>query len=182
MKMSTGTKNSKWFLGYTKSREENRAKRNLENQGFEIFLPMISFENRLQSKSISLETMFPRYFFIKINTQRDRWSLIKSTRGVSHLVIFGQKPAEVPSLVIEYLKSRTDENGIFRHKITSQGFQKGDKLIIEKGIFKDREATFLLKTSKERVKILLRFLNQQITAEIPASNVGQKESIKTFKL
>ena len=176
------TENSKWFLGYTKSREENRAKRNLENQGFEIFLPMVSYENRLQSRSTSSETMFPRYFFIKINIERDRWTLIKSTRGVSHLVTFGQKFAEVPSQVIEYLKSRTDENGIFRHKVASQEFQKGDKLIIEKGIFKDREATFLLKTSKERVKILLRFLNHQITAEIPASNVGQKEIIQTFKL
>ena len=33
---------SKWLLVYTKAKEEQRAKKNLENQGFEIFLPMIA--------------------------------------------------------------------------------------------------------------------------------------------
>ena len=41
--VSTVTENSKWLLIYTKAREEQRAKKNLENQGFEIFLPMIAF-------------------------------------------------------------------------------------------------------------------------------------------
>ena len=180
--MSTGTKNSKWFLGYTKSREENRAKRNLENQGFEIFLPLIAYEKMNQCTSISLETMFPRYLFIKINVERDNWTRIKSTRGVSHLVVFGQKLAEVPNQVVEFLKTGADENGIFRQKITRREFQKGEKLIIKKGALEGKEATFVSKTSKERVNILLRFVNHLIIAEIPASDVGQKEIIDTFKL
>ena len=98
------------------------------------------------------------------------------------MVVFGQKFAEMPNQVITHLKSGADENHIFRQAITRQEFQKGDKLVIEKGVFKDKEATFLSKKSKERVKILLRFVNHLITAEIPASDVGQKEIIETFKL
>ena len=173
---------SKWFLIYTKAKEEQRAKTNLENQGFQTFLPMLAFAKMNQSKSTTLEAMFPRYLFIKINLERDNWTCIKSTRGVSHMVVFGQKFAEMPHQVIEHLKSGADENHIFRQAITRQEFQKGDKLVIEKGVFKDREATFLSKKSKERVKILLRFVNHLITAEIPASDVGQKEIIETFKL
>ena len=120
--------------------------------------------------------------FIKINVERDNWTRIKSTRGVSHLVVFGQRLAEIPNQVIAYLKSGADENDIFRQKITRQEFQKGDKLVIEKGMFKDKEATFLAKKSKERVRILLRFVNHLITADIPASNVGQKEIVEVFKL
>ena len=126
--------------------------------------------------------MFPRYLFIKINMKSDNWTIIKSTRGVSHLVIFGQKLAEVPSEVIVFLKKKTAENGIFRQKTTRQEFQKGDTLVVAKGVFRDKEATFLSKKSKERVNILLRFVNHLITAEIPASDVGQKEIIETFKL
>ena len=173
---------SKWFLIYTKAKEEHRAKTNLENQGFQIFLPMLSFAKMNQSKSITLEAMFPRYLFIKINLERDNWTCIKSTRGVNHLVVFGQIFAEIPNQVIEHLKSGADEQHIFRQAIIRQEFQKGDKLVIEKGVFKDKEATFLSKKSKERVRILLRFVNHLITAEIPASDVGQKEIIKTFKL
>jgi len=180
--VSTVTENSKWILVYTKAKEEQKAKRNLQNQGFEIFLPMISFAKLNQSKSITLKAMFPGYLFVKINTELDKWNRIRSTRGVSHLVVFGQRLAEIPNQVIAYLKSGADENDIFRQKITRQEFQKGDKLVIEKGMFKDKEATFLAKKSKERVRILLRFVNHLITADIPASDVGQKEIIEAFKL
>ena len=180
--ISTSTANSKWVLVYTKAQEEQKAKRNLQNQGFEIFLPMIAFAKLNQSKSITLKAMFPGYLFVKINTELDKWNRIKSTRGVSHLVVFGQRAAEIPNQVIEYLKSRADENNIFRQKITRQEFQRGDKLVIEKGVFKNKEATFLAKKSKERVSILLRFVNHLITADIPASNVGQKEIIEAFKI
>ena len=180
--ISTSTTNSKWVLVYTKAQEEQRAKRNLENQGFEIFLPLIAFAKSNQTKSIIFKTMFPRYLFVKINTELDKWSRIKSTRGVSHLVVFGQRLAEIPHQVIAYLQSETDENDIFRQKITRQEFQEGDKLVIKKGFFKDKEATFLSQNSKERVRILLRFLNHLITAEIPVSDIGQKEIIETFTL
>ena len=180
--VSTATENSKWLLVYTKAKEEQRAKKNLENQGFEIFFPMIAVVKENQSKSITLKAMFPGYLFVKINTELDKWNRIKSTRGVSHLVVFGQRVAEIPNQVIVYLKSRADENDIFRQKIMRQEFQKGDKLVIEKGMFKDKEATFLAKKSKERVQILLRFVNHIITADIPASDVGQKEIVEVFKL
>ena len=180
--VSTVTENSKWLLIYTKAREEQRAKKNLENQGFEIFLPMIAFAKSNQSKSITLKAMFPGYLFVKINTELDKWNRIKSTRGVSHLVVFGQRFAEIPNQVIAYLKSEADENDIFKQKITRQEFQKGDKLVIEKGMFKDKEATFLAKKSKERVRILLRFVNHLISADIPASDIGQKEIVEAFRL
>ena len=180
--VSTVTENYKWILVYTKAQEEQKAKRNLQNQGFEIFLPMIAVAKSNQSKSITLKAMFPGYLFVKINTELDKWNRIKSTRGVSHLVVFGQRLAEIPNQVITYLKSEADENDIFRQKISRGEFQKGDKLVIEKGIFKNKEATFLAKKSKERVRILLRFVNHLITADIPASDVGQKEIVEAFRL
>ena len=180
--VSTVTENYKWILVYTKAQEEQKAKRNLQNQGFEIFLPMIAVAKSNQSKSITLKAMFPGYLFVKINTELDKWTRIKSTRGVSHLVVFGQRFAEIPKQMIAYLKSGADENDVFKQKITRQEFQTGDKLVIEKGIFKDKEATFLSKKSKERVRILLKFVNHLITTDIPASDVGEKEIIETFKL
>tara|TARA_B100001964_G_C13764371_1_gene393169 strand:- start:160 stop:540 length:381 start_codon:yes stop_codon:yes gene_type:complete len=126
--------------------------------------------------------MFPRYLFIKLNLEKDNWTLIKSTRGVSHIVVFGQRFAEIPDRVVAHLKSGADKNDIFKQAIKRQEFEKGDTLIIAQGIFKDKEATFLSKKSKERVRILLRFVNHLITTEIAASDIGQKEIIETFKL
>ena len=173
---------SKWFLVFTKAKEEQRAKTNLENQGFQTFLPMIAFVKMNRSKSTTVEPMFPRYLFIKLNLEKDNWTLIKSTRGVSHIVVFGQRFAEIPDRVVAHLKSGADKNDIFKQTIKRQEFEKGDTLIIAQGIFKDKEATFLSKKSKERVRILLRFVNHLITTEIAASDIGQKEIIETFKL
>ena len=180
--VSTVIENSKWFLIYTKAQQEQRAKKNLESQGFETFLPLIAFAQSNSSKSITSKAMFPRYLFVKINPELDKWNRIKSTRGVSHLVIFGQRLAEIPNQVIVYLKSKCDENDIVRLKISKQEFHKGESLVVKTGTFKGKEATFLSKKSKERVRILLRFVNELITAEIPASDVGDKEIIEVFKL
>ena len=180
--VSMTTENSKWLLVYTKAQEEQKAKRNLQNQGFEIFLPLIAVTRSNQPKSKTLKAMFPRYLFVRINTELDKWNRIKSTRGVSHLVVFGQRVAEIPNQMIVYLKSKADENDIFRQKITRQEFTRGDTLVIEKGVFKDKEATFLAKKSKERVRILLRFVNHLITADIPSSDIGQKEIVEVFRL
>ena len=180
--LSTIIENSQWFLIYTKAQQEQRAKKNLESQGFETFLPLIAFAQSNSSKSITLKAMFPRYLFVKFNTELDKWNRIKSTRGVSHLVVFGQRLAEIPNQVIVYLRSKADENDIVRLKIKRQEFNKGEKVVVKTGAFKGKEATFLSKKSKERVRILLRFVNHLITAEIPASDVGEKEIIEAFKL
>jgi len=179
---SIKTENSQWLLVYTKAREEKRAKKNLENQGFETFLPMIAYEKIRQPKSFSLEPMFPRYLFIIINAERDNWAHIKSTRGVSHLVVFGDKFAEVPNSVVAFLKTRVDDNDIVKQKVTRQEFQKGDKLVLEKGVLKGKEAKFLSKTGTERVRILLKLMNELIITEVPGHDVGRKVIIEKFKL
>ena len=174
--------NSQWFLVYTKAREEERAQKNLENQGFETFFPMIAYENINQPKSFSCKPMFPRYLFISMNAERDNWTHIKSTRGVSHLVIFGDKFAAVPNSVVTFLKTKVDHNNIIEQKILRQEFEKGDKLVIKKGVLKGKKATFLSATSKERVRILLKLMNELIVTDIPGHDLGGKAIIEAFKL
>ena len=174
--------NFKWFLVYTKAKEEEIAQKNCANQGFETFLPMIAYEKISQPKSFSLKPMFPRYLFITINVEKDNWHLIKSTRGVSHLVLFGNKFSAVPNAVIEFIKTRVNNHSIVKHNVTRQLFQKGDKLVINKGVFQGKEAIFLSKKSKDRVRLLLKLLNTSVVAEITTSDIGSKEVVKKFKL
>jgi len=171
-----------WTLVYTKPKQEIRAKKHLENQGFEVFLPIISIEQD-SKKSISekLEVMFPRYIFIKLN-QQDDWSCIRSTMGVSKIIYFGQRIARVPYQLITYLKLKSDQAGVFKQKKIERDFQKGEKIIIKKGAFQGMEAIFISKNSKNRVRLLLNFTNQLTAAELPDSNVGKKEIIESFRI
>ena len=98
------------------------------------------------------------------------------------MVVFGKRLAEIPNQMIAYFKSKADEKDIFNQKTIMRQFHNGEKLVVKTGTFKGIEATFLTKKSQERVRVLLSFANHLITAEIPASNVGEKEIIETFRL
>jgi len=171
-----------WFLIYTKPCQEGRAKENLENQGFETFLPMIASEKENQPKSFSLKPMFPRYLFTKFNVEKNNWAHINSTKGVSHVIAFGDKLTEVPDSVVDFLKTKVDDRNVIKLKVTRRVFQKGDKLVINKGVFQGKEAKFLSSTGKERVRILLKLMNELIITEVSGHDVGSKAIIETFKL
>ena len=171
-----------WFLIYTKPRQEEKAKVNLENQGFETFLPIIAFEKIKQPKLYSLKPMFPRYLFTQYNAEKNNWVHVKSTRGVSHVITFGDKLTEVPYSVVDFLKTKVDDHNVIKLKVTRPVFQKGDKLVINKGVFQGKEAKFLSMSGKERVRILLKLMNEIIITEVPGHDIGRKVIIETFKL
>ena len=171
-----------WFLIYTKPHQEERAKENLENQGDEVFLPMIASEKTKQPQSFSLKPMFPRYLFTKITVENDNWVHIKSTRGVSHIVVFGDNFTGVPNSVVGYLKSKVDGNDVLKLQTTRKKFQKGDELVIKQGIFQGKDATFLSMSGKERVRVMLSLMNRIMITDISGQNVERKAIIETFKL
>ena len=171
-----------WFLIYTKPRQEERAKENLENQGFETFLPMIAYEKIKQPKLYSLKPMFPRYLFTKFNLEKNNWAHIKSTRGVSHVITFGDKLTEVPNSVMDYLKSKVDDNDVLKLQTTRKTFQKGDELVIKQGVFQGKDATFLSMSGKERVRVLLSLMNRITITDIPEQNLESKAIVETLKL
>ena len=171
-----------WFLIYTKPRQEERAKENLENQGFETFSPMIASEKTKQPQSFSLKPMFPRYLFTKFTVDNNNWRHIKSTRGVSHVITFGHKLTEVPNSVIDYLKSKVDDSDVHKLQNTRKTFQKGDELVIKQGVFQGKDATFLSMSGKERVRVMLSLMNRITIADISEQNLERKAIVETFSL
>ena len=170
-----------WLLIYTKPHQEERAKENLENQGNEVFLPMIASEKTKQPQSFSLKPMFPRYLFTKFIVE-NKWTHIKSTRGVSHIVVFGENLTKVPNSVIDYLKSKVDDNDVLKLQTTRKTFQKGDELVIKQGVFHGKDATFLSMSGKERVRVLLSLMNRITIADISEQNLERKAIVETFNL
>ena len=136
---------STWNLIYTKPRQELIAKRNLENQGIEVFLPMIADNQDLQNEKFKINPLFPRYLFINNSSKNIPFISINSTRGVNHIVRFGNKIATIPIDLINGIKSCLNNNNIFFQKTTLRDYEPGEKLQIKKGLFKGLEAIFLAK-------------------------------------
>ena len=95
-----------WHLIYTKPRQEKRAALNLTQQGFEVFLPMMSKEVLRQNSLDKVEEpLFKRYLFVRFDEKSSPWHVIKNTLGVSDLVRFGNVLATIPDEMIDVFKT-----------------------------------------------------------------------------
>ena len=176
-----GKKEIIWVLIYTKAKQEIKANKNLQNQGFKTFLPLIAQTNK-NSKFLPPVPLFPRYFFVQINLELDNWTLIKSSYGVSNIVMFSEKLTPIPFDIIKLIQDKLDKSDIYKEKVSIVDYKKGDSISIKEGRLAGIDAIFLSKKSKDRVRILLKLLNTSVIAEVTASDIGNKEVIKNFKL
>ena len=141
-----------WYLIKTKSRQEKKAKQNLENQGYVAFYPIAKINDRLV-------VLFPGYLFVQLNEKTQNWSPINSTKGVSHFVKFGWNFAKVPTSVIEFIKTNQH---ITTDKLKNLNkFKPGDKVQISDGAFKNWIAIFKCYKSDERVILLMNLLGRE---------------------
>lgn len=124
----------KWHVIHTKVREEFRALENLQNQGFEVFLPTCQVQKKSQGKiKLATEPLFSRYLFIRLSDVSSNWFPIRSTRGVSQMLRFGlsTEPVVIPDPIVDCLKQRCSEEEPL-HEL----FEAGEMLEITNGPFK----------------------------------------------
>ena len=90
--------NERWFLAHTQPKSEQRAELHLGAQGFRTYLPVIEKTVRHARKLKTVQApLFPRYLFVILDLERDRWLCVRSTIGVSRLVTTQDgRPVPVP--------------------------------------------------------------------------------------
>lgn len=159
-----------WFLIHTKPRQEACALENLERQGFTCYLPMLLAEKVRQGKLVAQhEPLFPRYLFIQLGqgAQAQSWAPIRSTRGVSRLVSFGNEPAKVPSELVECLQLRDIEQA----GAIKPAFHPGDALRIMEGPFAGLDAVYQMKDGEGRVMVLIEMMSKPTQLKLQVGQV-----------
>lgn len=143
-----------WYLVQTKPRQEFRALEQLRNQGFNCFLPTLMVEKLVHGKLEECgEPLFSRYLFIELDLDRDNWSPIRSTRGVSKLVSFGGRLATLPGECIEELARMEDAH-------PRRLFTPGDRVAVVQGPFAGLEGIYQMHDGEARALILIELMNQ----------------------
>lgn len=85
---------SMWFLAYSRPRLESVALQNLQQQGFNAYLPLYKCLKKTETGThAAFEPMFPRYVFFRPAHANQSIGPVRSTRGVGHIVSFGHVPA-----------------------------------------------------------------------------------------
>ena len=143
-----------WFVVHTKPRQEQRALENLQRQGFEAWLPMLTVEKLRRGRIEKVvEPMFSRYLFIELDKVTSNWSPIRSTMGVSKLVTFGNQPAAVPPEIVDALRAAPTPN-------VPRYFSTGDAVRFVDGPLSGLEGLFEAPDGEARAMIFINLLSR----------------------
>jgi transcriptional antiterminator RfaH len=148
-----------WYVVRAKVRKEDFAVQQLERRGVAVFLPRI-FEYAREE----IAPLFPGYLFVQIALLEQYYRVIW-TPGVRSFVAFGPMPAPVPDSVVRFIAASAGEDGVIRPLAP---FKAGDRVQIRSGPLAGLVAVVQSACSRRgRVQILLDFLRQGATAELP---------------
>ena len=154
-----------WYLVHTKPRQEKRALQNLEQQGYECYLPTMPVERlRHDHLDITREPLFPRYLFIRLSMDNSAksWGPIRSTLGVNRIVSFGSEPARINNNLINLLKLQETT----LHDEPKRLFSPGDRVQLTAGAFAGIEGIYQMADGEQRVMVLIELLSKPVA--IPA--------------
>jgi transcription elongation factor/antiterminator RfaH len=156
--------NQRWFLVHTQPRSEARARMHLEAQGFTTFLPEISrtFRHARQLRT-ARSALFPRYLFIALDLDIDRWLSVRSTVGVSSLFTCDNRPVPVPDGIVEAFVERVGEANI---SLFGNNLQAGQKVRISSGPFADLIGTLDRLDDNGRVRVLLQMMGSTVSVGV----------------
>ena len=151
-----------WFVVHTKPKQEKRALEELRNQKYYCFLPTVRIEKcRNRKIRVCEEPLFSRYLFIRLDRAASNWSSIRSTRGVSSLLTFGERYATLEDSWIDALQE-------MQSVIYQDLFKPGERVSIVSGPFAGLEGIFQEPDGDSRALIFIEMMSRQRKLRIPA--------------
>jgi transcription antitermination factor NusG len=161
----------RWYVAMTLPHKERYAGANLAHQGIRHFLPLQLVTTRHARKfHTSLAPVFPRYLFVVLAIERQRWRGINGTLGVQRLVGDAKAPWPVPPGIVETLLLSSDSSG--RLLGEAQSLRPGDKVRLLRGPFASRIGVLLQLSSSDRVQILLDIVGAPFRVNAPRDAIA----------
>lgn len=147
----------RWYLAYTKPRLEQIALLNLEQQGFEVYLPLFKKIKSTEDGLVAIfEPMFPRYILFRPRQPQQSISKVNNTKGVSNIVRFGFEPATLQDEVVTLIRKHESERNQTPNLELSQ-LKPGQKVLLKHTALKGVEG-IIQSVSSKRVAVLLEIL------------------------
>jgi transcription antitermination factor NusG len=110
-----------------------------------------------------LSSLFPRYLFVVLDLERDRWRAINSTRGVTSLIMHEGLPAPVRSGVVEtLLDSSTFEGEV----CFCSEMVPGSRVRLVAGPFAGQLGILRDLSRSGRVRVLIEMMGAHVPTEL----------------
>jgi transcription elongation factor/antiterminator RfaH len=159
--------NERWFLAHTLPKGEWKAELHLGAQGFRTFQPQIrkTIRHARQLKTVRAP-LFPRYLFVILDLERDRWLSVRSSVGVSSLFSSRDgRPVPVPIGIVESLIERSKDT-LTR---LDADLVKGQQVRILTGPFADFVGMLDRLNEAGRVRVLVEMMGTAVPVTLHRS-------------
>ena len=114
-----------------------------------------------------IKPLFVGYLFVP---KIEDWGPIKNTVGVRNLLMSGDHPACVPSMVISGWKAK-ERNGLVQLPKPPK-FRAGERLTITQGSLKYRSVIYAGMSGKDRERVLIEMLGQYVSIHVPTAHLA----------
>ncbi len=126
-----------WYVVYTKPKWERKVAERLNELNIIAYCPLISKNRQWSDRKKTVQVpLFNSYIFVQIE-DKDRSAIFDIPGAIRYLFWLG-KPAVVKEVEIEAIKNWLSNPDFFEIKV--DGWQKGDKIILESGPFASQSA------------------------------------------
>jgi len=155
-----------WYALYTKSRHEKHINEELGKRGIESFLPLRKIKRRWSDRIKTIEEpLFKSYIFVNTELPARKADILK-IKGAVKFVSAGINPVSIEEKIIRLLQN------IVQQDIAVDPFpylEKGDRVIVKSGPFKDTEGFIVRKDEKKcRLVISIAAIKSSVALEIDA--------------
>ena len=154
------------YVVQTQAQKEPLAVKELRNQGFQTFFPVIqkplvARHGRLISPPPA--ALFPKYLFVCLDLEADsRWRSINGTRGVVRLMCMDAQPSPVPVKAMERLLAAGE---VLVPDTAALPFNLGDPVEFANGPMQGHRGLVQLCTA-DRVTVLLSLLGRRVPVSV----------------
>lgn len=163
-----------WYLAYTKPRQEEIARINLDQQGFESYLPLYKKFRKTEQGPVSVfEPMFPRYIFFRPGKAGQSISAVRSTKGITTIVRYGFEPAVIDEELLRRIRQLEEERN---HATIQQlsNLKPGQSVRLKHTALGDVDG-LIQSVSSKRVAVLLEILGRPAVVQLEHHQVELKD-------
>ncbi|HXW68201.1 MAG TPA: transcription termination/antitermination NusG family protein [Dissulfurispiraceae bacterium] len=162
----------KWYVIYTKPRQEDNVEESLARASVEVFNPKLRRKRLIRGKYRHvIRPLFPNYLFAKFDPSL-QYNMVKYTRGVSSIVGNRGLPWPVSEDIIDIIKSRLNEEGLI---VITPDIKVGDKVEITEGPFRGFIGIFEREMKdSERIIVLLNTVEYRASLDIEKELLRKK--------
>ena len=165
-----GPSSRRWFVAFTQARREMLAIEHMHRQGWRTFLPLHTATRRHARKFRTIRVpAFPRYVFVALDLDQDRWRSVNGTLGVQRLVMAADRPLPVPAGVVETLMQSVDSDGSLRF---TSAIQPGSRVRLASGPFADALGVLKALDASGRVEVLLEMLGGSVKLKADVAQIA----------